>query len=342
MHEGGSTQQQLCMSISDRDMRGREKFDLWHEIARTGPVGQEAITGAAATDFHFDAEMVIQTGLGILEVALSSCEIVRDPEKAQGFWTDPGAIVSFVTQGRLAIEQDGRSAVLLPGAAALCVSDRPYRLRVEDGFRATVLKFDRRLLSMASDLSTFTALHLRDEANMAQLLSGFAQNVARSASVRSAHTNARLMRAFVDLLETGFDAMTHGEGWRRPTHRRATFNRVAAFVRAHLHDPDLTPGQVAQRLKLSPRYLNKVFAAEGTSLGRFIWELRIARGAADLLDPALSHDQITMIALRNGFKDLSHFSRMFRARFDQSPTDYRKTAPVAVRPRLLRAPWSVV
>lgn len=323
--DNAALQLQHCLAVSDHGVRGSEKFDLWSEIARTGPIGQEAKISRTPADFRFSANMVMQNGLGIMNVALSACQILRDPEKAQGHWRDPGVIVSLVTNGRLLVEQDGRSTTIQPGGAALCVSDRPYRLQVDEGFGATVLKFDRRLLSRRSDLSEFTATELRDNANIAQLLHGFARDVARSAPVRSADINARLMRAFVDLLETGFDAITLGEGWRAPTHRRATFNRVGAFVRAHLHEQDLTPGRVAEAFRLSPRYLNKVFAAEGTSLGRFIWDARLTRCAAELIDPALSRQQVTEIALRNGFKELSHFSRAFRTAFDQSPTDYRRT-----------------
>ena len=323
--DGTAMRTQHCLTVSDHGVREGEKFDLWSEIARTGPVGQDARITRPPVDFRFSADMVMQSGLGIMNLALSACQIVRDPEKAQGHWQDPGVIVSFVTNGRLLVEQDGRSALVQPGGAALCVSDRPYRLQVDEGFSATVLKFDRRLLSRRSDLSAFTATELQDNANLAQLLYGFARDVAQSASIRSADINARLMRVLIDLLETGFDAITLGEGWRAPTHRRATFYRVGAFVRAHLHEHDLTPTRVAEAFRLSPRYLNKVFAAEGTSLGRFIWEARLARCAADLIDPALSRRQVTEIALGNGFKELSHFSRAFRSAFGQSPTDYRKT-----------------
>lgn len=314
---------QQILSMSSDGLCGADRFDLWHEMSRTGPIGLETVPLEPPANFAFRSSVVLQRGLGVMSVASSACQIRREPDKASDLWEAPGVVVNCVTAGDLVVEQDGRQAIVTPGRAAICVSDRPYKLHVGGAFEAFVVKFDRRLLSKPSDLAELTATTLGGR-GMGTLLYDFARNLSVSAPQFGADTNARLIRNFVDLLETNFHVLTEGEGWRKPTHRRATFNRVAGFVRLHLREPELTPGQVAAAMKLSPRYLNKLFAAEGTSLGRYIWETRLSQSAADLVDPALARETISTIALRNGFKDLSHFSRSFRARFDASPSEYRE------------------
>lgn len=84
---------------------------------------------------------------------------------------------------------------------------------------------------------------------------------------------------------------------------------------------------MASTLKLSPRYINKLFEADGTSLSRYIWRRRIERAATDLRDPAMRALGISAIAMALGFNDLSHFSRVFRQRFGMSPRDYRVDGP---------------
>lgn len=325
---------QQILSMSSDGLRGTDKFDLWHEMSRTGPIALEVAPSEPPADFAFRSSVVLQKGLGVMSITSSACRIFRDPEKAGDLWEDPGVVVNFVTAGALVVEQDGRQTMVTPGRAAICVSDRPYALQIGHGFEAFILKFDRRFLSKSSDLAALTATMLGNGTGMGGLLYDFARNFTVSAPQLGAGTNARLMRNFVDLLETNFDAATGGEGWQRPTHRRATFNRIAAFVRLHLHEQELTPGRVAAAMKLSPRYINKLFAAEGTSLGRYIWEMRLNQSAADLVDPALARESISMIALRNGFKDLSHFSRSFRASFDASPSEYREAGAPAQLPLL--------
>lgn len=316
---------QQIFSIGSDGLRGADKFDLWHDISRTGPIAMQVAPSGAAADFAFRSSAILQKGLGVMTIRSSSCQISRDPDQASDLWDGPGVVVNVLTAGELAVEQDGRQTIMRPGDAAICVSDRPYTLQLGGNFEACILKFDRRLLSRSSDLADLTATILGQGTGLGTLLFDFARNLAIAAPHLEADTNARLMRNFVDLLETNFHAVTGGQGWQRPTHRRATFNRVAAFVRLHLREQRLTPGHVAAAVKLSPRYLNKLFAAEGTSLGRYIWETRLSQSAVDLLDPALSAETISAIALRNGFKDLSHFSRSFRARFDASPTEYRES-----------------
>ncbi|TWS99826.1 helix-turn-helix domain-containing protein [Reyranella sp. CPCC 100927] len=71
----------------------------------------------------------------------------------------------------------------------------------------------------------------------------------------------------------------------------------------------------------SPRYLNKLFASEDTSVARFIWEERLQRAARMLGNPARL--PITTVGLDSGFSTMSHFSRAFRDRFGLSPRGYR-------------------
>jgi AraC family transcriptional regulator, positive regulator of tynA and feaB len=81
---------------------------------------------------------------------------------------------------------------------------------------------------------------------------------------------------------------------------------------------------VANGVRLSRRYINKLFEAEQTSLGRYIWRRRLERCAAKLRDPAFAHVDISVIALEHGFNDLSHFSRAFRIQFGAAPRAYRQ------------------
>ena len=91
----------------------------------------------------------------------------------------------------------------------------------------------------------------------------------------------------------------------------------------NLHDPDLSPQAVAERQGVSPRLLQRLFAAEGESLAGFILEQRLQRCRDALRHPAQAHRSITEIALAWGFNDPAHFSRVFRRRFGLTPRDWR-------------------
>ena len=106
-------------------------------------------------------------------------------------------------------------------------------------------------------------------------------------------------------------------------YRATALVRVKDYLERNLDECELDAAMVSTALNLSPRYINKLFEAENTSLARYIWRRRLERAAIDLRDPARRSLGISAVAMAHGFNDLSHFSRAFRQRFDMSPRAYR-------------------
>lgn len=314
--------QAQVFTLDNTALRGADKFDFCDKFLQNGVVSLSTAPVGDPSTFDFSTTAVLHDGFGAMTIEASACRIRRDPGKFQDLWSDT-VIVNFVSAGKLLIEQDGRSTALGPGDGAICDATRPYALQLDNAFDGVIIKFSRRLLSAGIDFEKVTALSLASTSQMAGLLHNYASNLMQSAPRLDAGTTARLMRTFVDTLETTLAPVNRGADWRRGDYRKATLSRISQFVEARLQDPDLTPGRVAELLKLPPRYLHKLFAAEGTSVGRYIRDERLVRTAAALTDPKRSGASITEIAFQHGFKDLGHFSRLFRARFGVPPSDYR-------------------
>ncbi len=98
---------------------------------------------------------------------------------------------------------------------------------------------------------------------------------------------------------------------------------MLAFCRQHLHDAELAPQRVADHLGVSVRTLHLRFKQIGHSFGRFVLEERLKACSAALRDPFQRDANISDIAYRWGFNDLSHFNRSFRARFGRTPAEWR-------------------
>lgn len=102
--------------------------------------------------------------------------------------------------------------------------------------------------------------------------------------------------------------------------------RLAAAL-ADIHrsftDPGLTQAAVARRQGVSPRYLQKLLEQSGMSFTARVNELRLQR-AFMLLSKAQSRGRsISEIAWQAGFSNISHFNRLFRARFGDTPSGIR-------------------
>ena len=110
---------------------------------------------------------------------------------------------------------------------------------------------------------------------------------------------------------------------RKPasTHRALALRRVKQHVEQNLGDDALCVQSVANALGMSPRYINKLFATEQTSLMRWTWLRRLER--AHLALTSGGKQPIGEVAGALGFKNAAHFSRSFRARYGRSPSSLR-------------------
>lgn len=117
------------------------------------------------------------------------------------------------------------------------------------------------------------------------------------------------------------------------TEFRASVRRaIESYIAENLADPSLSPETIAARFRLSRRTLYALFEDSPDSVSGTIRSLRLDRTARDLARPGRS--SVLDVALRWGFNDPAHFSRLFKRRFGVSPRDFAATAePYAERRR---------
>lgn len=102
--------------------------------------------------------------------------------------------------------------------------------------------------------------------------------------------------------------------------------RIKSFVASRLHDPELSLEMIAKRMGCSTRYLHKAFEAEGITLQRYIWKVRLEASRDLLTAPDYQQHSIADIAIQCGFNSSSHFSRLFRQYFHCPPRSMRESA----------------
>src|SRR5215472_3489781 len=105
--------------------------------------------------------------------------------------------------------------------------------------------------------------------------------------------------------------------------------RLAAalnYIASHFWDPELNLAKVAQSLSISPRYLQRLLESSGTSFTAYLTKLRLKHAFTLLTAETLIDGRICDIALQAGFSDISHFNRLFRSRFGDTPKGVRAHA----------------
>ncbi|CAB3753051.1 AraC family transcriptional regulator [Burkholderia sp. MSh2] len=95
------------------------------------------------------------------------------------------------------------------------------------------------------------------------------------------------------------------------------------FLARHYSDPDLTPDRLAHALNVSRRTLYGALSATGQTPHGLIQEYRLQAGKRALEDPSDTNRNLLELAMMCGFSDMTHFGRLFKARFGCSPGAYR-------------------
>src|ERR1700744_897207 len=98
--------------------------------------------------------------------------------------------------------------------------------------------------------------------------------------------------------------------------------QVAECIKRHFSDPALSVAAIAEELKGSARYLQRV-CEDGDSPGEELRQFRLRKAAERLRNPNWKERSITEICFSCGFGSSSHFSTEFRRFYGVTPRAYR-------------------
>jgi AraC-like DNA-binding protein len=247
--------------------------------------------------------------------------------RTRALLTDGNDDVLLLVQqtGRRIVSQLGRETTALPGTGIL-VSNAD--------FDSHVLPEPCRFICVALPHKTMKAL-------APALADGFARPTAPETGA------LRLLLSYLDILETTETPQAPELEHAVATHihdlcalaigatrdaaeiargrgvRAARLHRIKADVIQNLHDGDVSAPALAQRHRVTARYIHKLFEGEGTTLSKFVLGQRLAQVHRMLADPSHAHQHIATLAYDVGFGDLSTFNRQFRHHFGVTPSDVR-------------------
>ncbi len=144
----------------------------------------------------------------------------------------------------------------------------------------------------------------------------------------SARAGDMASRHVYDLTALVLDAFVRGGAARNERSKAAARRRlVRREILENLSDPGLGVEAVAQRQGVTPRYIQRLFEAEGTTFTEFLRDSRLDLAFRLLKERGAEPGGVTAVAYDAGFSDLSTFSRAFRRRFDATPSQVRRPAP---------------
>lgn len=281
-----------------------------------------AITSAAKRAMFQNLVIYPWKNLQLSVIQSSALTIERLPQEPYLYSQDAYFAVILVA-GNYLMMQNGREVFLQPGDITLYDATRPHRITCPNDFTKLIISIPRRLFrDRLAAIDHCTALRIPGAAGAGLIASNF----LRSLAGQTDHLNAD---EFSTLSDQALDLLTLAVASVRPANytlsgsRTLAINRIKAFIEQRLADSAINATLIAGGVGLSSRYINDLFAEEGTSLMRYVWKRRLENCRKDMLDPAHAGHRLSDIAFRWGFNDVSHFSRAFKQQFGCSPREFR-------------------
>jgi len=233
-------------------------------------------------------------------------------------------LLGLQKEGKTTVVQDGREAAIEPGDLFLVDTGRPFHLKPGAIQTNSLYIPANQLREVFAEADALTAVRIRGDSGAGAMLRGMVDELFDLAPNLDELTASRISTATPHVVAMALSSMARTATAIPPRLERYHKDRIRRFVRTHLHDPNLTAEMIAKGVELSPRHVYELFSGEPVTLMKSIWIERLERCKEELSLPLLRHRTISEIAYSWGFRDLAHFSRSFRSRFQQTPREFRR------------------
>lgn len=229
--------------------------------------------------------------------------------------------------GPLLLQEPSVDGVL--GAGDICFYDlhRPPSLHLPERCRTKTFLLSREQLGLADrDLRRITRVPVLRDSRMGSLLSPFLSDLADTTVVSRPAVGEMLAWNAANLLTTLATEHLRENGRAAVGDQPSLVCRILRFIDLNLGDVELSPERIARAHHISVRYLHKLFADQGTTVGRRILQRRLEECRRELADRSRGTRTIAAVAGRWGFASATHFSRVFRTTYGMTPREWRDSA----------------
>lgn len=231
-------------------------------------------------------------------------------------------MLPIVSGGAIALRQNNRSTTIDSSSVAFVGSGEPYFYEHRHSHCVQTLRIPADALRArlpTADWSTSVRFDVISRP-MTPMFLAFARALCSNGSRLPESATRSASESLLDLLALtvhGADTQT-SDTVTRQTHRL----RAMHVVESRFRDPQFNITALASELSLSPRYLQKIFAASGETVSDIIRNRRIAEARRLLAKRLSTGASVASVASAVGFYDAAYFARVFRKQTGVAPNAY--------------------
>ena len=267
----------------------------------------------------------ILPGLHLLFNRLSAARITRTRELIADGNDDFFMVVNRA--GNISVAARGREVLLREGDALLSSSDEVTVFeRCSDG-ASLLLRISRSILSSVdADVDGATMCVIPRQSEALKLLTSYTMALIGEHPLAApplqhlavSHVSELVALTLGATRDAACTAMVQG----LPA---ARLRAAKSYVVENCGRRKLSIGVVAAHVGVTPRYLQKLFEADGKTFSEWLLYQRLMRVHRMLCRPQFAGQTVSVIAYDAGFGDLSYFNRCFRKLYGVTPRDVKNS-----------------
>lgn len=310
------------ISFDLQKLKASERFGYWREVLCNVYV---SLTPEPDDRFDFSGSVSDHdlNGIGVSKISSKKQIISRTPS---GIRRDADAFyfLNLQTRGACGVVQLGQEQLTKQGEFVIVDSTEPFSLDyVSEDWEQYSFKIPKQMFDAHIGASRTALLKkVSTESAVGDIVVNYLTSMARRAVQLDTNPD-EIRKSMFDLIRLGLTEGEDGNPYRHCDMRSGLRQYILNFIELNFSDPTLNPAKAAAHFNISTRYLHKVLEEHELTFSQALLERRLQSCAEDLKSGRPRN--ISEVAFRWGFNDLSHFSRAFRRRYGTTPREYRRS-----------------
>jgi AraC-like DNA-binding protein len=306
--------------FSTRELPERMRIPLWRENFGRSIVHVDI---EPLSDVPFQAEATLQAIRGLRTLALTGSSMRFKRSQTSVVDGDDSIGIIVCSPGRSQLSQRGQEIELRAGDAIAILHSEPATVTYVEGLQFGLAVPRDVLTQRLTNVDSLTMRPISHRTEALRLLMTYLKSAFKESALAAPKLRDTVVTHIHDLVALAVgECAPLGESSASAV-VAARHSAVLDHIATHFQDPGLNLEMVARCQGISPRYLQRLMTSSGSSFTERVNELRLQRAFELLTEPHTSTQRISDIALEVGFSDVSHFNRLFRARFGNSPRGVR-------------------
>ncbi|MEM7022469.1 MAG: helix-turn-helix domain-containing protein [Pseudomonadota bacterium] len=289
----------------------RDRFEAWHDTMRpvydAGPIGApQSFQGRM--DVARPADLMLFRGAYTPQICTRTSRHADDSDHFQ---------LVFYQRGGLAGSRTGTPFQVIPDRIALCDFGRPHDAVVSAPSELMVAAIPRSYIDVSKVADRPTICWSTNSA-AGRLLVGALQTLWEVVDLQLEDEAAESTAGLTGLINGVLGARRQRQDPRLVG--RVCLSTIQRYINDHLHRPDLKATTIGRVFGCSRSQLYRLFREFG-GVDTYIRQRRLDRCCLELAAATHRPLRVGPIAERWGFRDPSHFHRLFKQRFGVRPSD---------------------